>query len=188
MSSRTLETNTKTQSQAAANYMVIFAKLEFGSGDVLIHSDLGDITWGGDTYLGVGTLGSITPVEEQAELGRSVIKMSLSGVSASLISTALGEDYQGKDATIYVGYKDLSTNALVADPSVHFKGRMDVMEVVSGETAEITLTVESKMAAWDKPNVRRYNHQDQISRYPNDKFFEFIEQTAQKPIVWGRKG
>ena len=49
------------------------------------------------------------------------------------------------------------------------------------------LTVESRFAAWDRPLVRRYNNADQQTRYPGDKGLEFVEQTAEKQIVWGAK-
>ena len=44
--------------------IVSFAKLEFPSGTVYLHNSLGTYTWGGQDWLGVGDLGSISQVEE----------------------------------------------------------------------------------------------------------------------------
>ena len=161
-------------------------KLELDDGHVLVHSGLGDLTWGGDTYSGIGTLGSITGGLEDSELSRTPLTMTLSGISTELTSIVLGEHYQGRTATVYIGYLNLTTNVLADDPFIRYRGRIDSASLVGGKTRTITLTVESRFAAWDRPKVRRYNNADQQFRYPGDRGLEYIEQATEKTIVWGR--
>jgi len=163
-------------------------KLEFDSGDVLVHSRLGNVSFGGDTYLGVGNLGNISVIEEDAELARSTLTLTLSGIPSSMISIVFNENFQGRKATIYDGYLNKDTMQLVADPEISYRGRMDVSNITQGKEIQIAVTVESRLAAWDKPIVRRYNHQDQQTRFPGDTGFQFAEQAASKEIFWGRRG
>lgn len=184
---RSLDTATQSASEAGTILPVWFVKLEFDSGDVLLHTGLGDLSFGGDTYTGAGGIGSIDTVEEDSELSRSTLKLTLRGLPNDIISIVLNEYYQGRRATLYLGYLDQATRQLVADPGIVYRGRMDTASVSQGETCSVTLTVESVFAAWDRPLVRRYNNADQQARFPGDRGLEAVEQSSEKQIVWGQK-
>lgn len=184
---RQIESATETASETSAPLPVWFVKLEFDGGDVNLHTRLGDISWGGDTYVGAGGLGSIGAVDEESDLARSTLELQLRGLPTDILSAVANEHYQGRTATLYLGYLDATTNQLVDDPVVLYRGRMDACQIEQGETLTVTLSVESRFAAWDTPRVRRYNDGDQQSRFPGDKGMEFVEQTVGKQIVWGQK-
>ena len=57
--------------------IVSFAKLEFPSGTVYLHNSLGTYTWGGQDWLGVGDLGSISQVEEGLDVSPYAITLTL---------------------------------------------------------------------------------------------------------------
>jgi hypothetical protein len=57
--------------------IVSFAKLEFPSGTVYVHNSLGTYTWGGQDWLGVGDLGSISQVEEGLDVSPYAITLTL---------------------------------------------------------------------------------------------------------------
>jgi|DEB19_MinimDraft_3_1074340.scaffolds.fasta_scaffold00464_9 hypothetical protein len=182
-----LDTDTLAQSQAATNSPIFFLKLELDSGNICLHSQLGDIIFDGSTYTGVGQLGTIEGIEESAELSRSSVRVTLSGIEPALVSLVLGEHYQGRLATIYAGFLGLTTRLLLGTPALLFRGKVDIAPLrVSSDSATITLTIENEFADWDKPRIRRYNDADQKSRYPNDNFFKFAEQSADKQLIWGK--
>ena len=182
-----LESTTLAQSQASTNAPIYFVKLELDSGDVLVHSRLGSITFNGDVYLGVGHLGGIDGIEESSDMSRSTVRLTLSGIESSLVSLVLGQHYQGRTASIYAGFVSLTTNALIGTPALIFAGKVDVAPLsFSGETATISLSVENEWADWDKPRIRRYNDADQQARFPGDNFFKFAEQAADKQFFWGK--
>jgi hypothetical protein len=76
--------------------------------------------------------------------------------------------------------------ALVADPVEIFKGRVNQMNIEAGETATVSLTVESRLVDWERPRVRRYNNADQQVAFTGDKGFEFVPQMVEKELIWGR--
>jgi hypothetical protein len=174
-------------SESATNHPITFVKLSFDSADVNFHSGLGDITWGGDTYTGTGRIGSISGIEESAELGRTPITMTLEGLPTTLLAAFLAEQYQGRTATVYFSYLNMTTYQLVETPIILFRGLMDTPSFSQGETLTITLSVESRFSQWDRPQVRRYTNEDQRSRYPSDTGFQAVEQSTEKKIVWGQK-
>lgn len=164
-----------------------FADLDFSSGHVRVHSAVGTITWGGYDWLGVCTFGTVTGLEEKAELSRKTVTYTLSGVPNDLIAVVLGEDYQGRSAKIYVGLMSTTTFQLVADPELLDSGSMDISDIDEGATCSVSITAESRISAWSRPMVRRYTDAEQQSRYPGDLGLEFLSQAVQKEIVWGRK-
>ena len=126
--SRTLTTAVAAAAQAAVVRPVFLARLDYASGVVRLASGPFDLSWGGETYLGVGSLGAITAVEEGADLQSWTVQMQLSGVRPELIALALGEHYQGRDARLLLALVD-EQHALIADPVVVFRGRMDTQDV-----------------------------------------------------------
>ena len=140
---------------------------------------------GGNTWLGLGTLGALDAVTEQASMEATGVKLTLSGVPPDLIAITLAEQYQGRYCSIW--FAPLKADMqLISAPVPIFSGRMDTMDVEVGDTATITLTCESRMVAWDRAKVRRFNHEDQISRYPDDLGLIYVSQMVEKSLVWGR--
>jgi hypothetical protein len=54
------------------------------------------------------------------------------------------------------------------------------------ETATIAVGAESRLIDLQRPRVRRYTHESQKSRFPNDKGFEFVNDLQDKKFAWGR--
>lgn len=182
---RDITSTTAAAAAASTIHPVLFAKLQLDSGDILAHTELGDIAFGGDTYIGVGKFGGITPADEVSDLSRTPISLTLSGIPNDLISILLNENYQGRRATIYLGYLDLTTRALVDTPVILYRGNIDTGDIQRDKNCTVTLSVESRFAQWETPLVRRYNNADQQNRYPADKGFEYAEQATDKQIFWG---
>ena len=165
---------------------MLFVELLFDGGAVRLHSALGPLTVGGNTYTGTGRLGQVSAAEEDSELARTPVTLTLAGLPTDLLAVVLGEDFGGRRATLSLGYLDPVTMQLVADPFVLYRGRMDTVSVEQGDTLSISVAVESRFAAWDRPKERRFNDADQQGRHPGDRFFEFAEQATEKELQWGR--
>lgn len=184
---RDVDSATLTAAQQDLIEPVLLAKLEFDGGDVLAHTRLGDIVYNGDTYLGIGQFGGVSSSEEASDLSRTPLNLTLSNIPGDLGAVVLGEHYQGRRATLYLGYLDAATQQLVGDPAILYRGRIDTAEIEQGDTFTVSVSIESRFAAWDKAIIRRYNNADQQSRYSGDRGLEFVEQAADKQIVWGGK-
>ena len=157
-------------------------ELLFDSGAIRIWTGFGDKTINSETYTGAGFLLNIDGIAEVADLTASGITITLSGISSSIISLALQENYQGRVARVYFGVEGVSGALEV------FSGFMDVMTIEhSGETMRVTLSVESKLVTLQRPNTRRYTSANHKIRYPSDTFFDHVTKLQDKEIVWGRK-
>lgn len=183
--SRTVTAAAQAAMSAQQVSPVAFLKFTLASGDVCLCSADRNITWDGSVYTGAGDLGSISDVSASDTLQAAQVRFSLSGIAANLLSAARSEQYQGRRISLWIGFLDVDTWALIADPVLIWKGIIDQMQITFGETATITLIADNLIALWERPRIRRYSNADQQAAYPGDLGFEFIEQAAEKEIVWG---
>lgn len=163
-------------------YPFYAVEMLFDSGAIRLWTGYGDRTIGGETYLGAGSVMSISGIDEVNDLSAKSATISLNGILSSIVSLALSEPYQRRVCRILWGVTNVSDFVEV------FGGYMNTMAIEdSGETSNITLTVESKLIELNRPRVRRYTHESQKSRYPTDTFFSYVADLQDKDIVWGRK-
>jgi len=155
-------------------------ELLFDSGAVRLWTGYENTTLEGNTYVGAGDLLSIPNVEEVADMSARAAEIVLSGVSAELVSLAITEPYQGRQARILFGI-------IGANPVEVFGGLMDVMTIQdSGESSTISLTVESRLVELERIRPFRYTDKNHKLRYPTDDFFSFVPALQDREIVWGR--
>ena len=186
MSTRTVTPALVAAAGAPLVSALLFVELNFASGVLRLTTAGHDVQWNGHTWLGVGVLGSVEAMTEDVSLAATGLKLTLSGVDPAIISIALQEDYQGRDARIwFAAFND--TGALVADPALLNVWRMDNMPVARGETATVELHLESEMAAWDRPRVRRFTDADQKAEHPGDRGLEFVAEMAMRTLSWGAR-
>lgn len=158
--------------------------LDFPSGIARWNSSPADIVIGGDLFLGVGALGTISAAEEGIELRSYGMTVGITGVPSDAVAIALGQAYQGRPGTVWEVVLDAEQWVPIAAPIVIFRGRMDQMNITVGVTAQITVSLENRLTDWERPKIRRYNSVDQRARDPNDGSFRFLPATTEKEIIW----
>lgn len=165
----------------------VAVELQFPGGIVRWNGTQRDMNIAGNTFLGIGTLGSISLIEEGAELRAYGLTVQVSAIPRDMVSLALSQNYSGKPATVWeVPLADSGEPA--ANPFVIFRGRMDQMDISVGSTATVTVRLENRLADWERPRIRRYTDADQKTRFPNDQGFRFVSVTTDKELIWPDKG
>lgn len=183
--SRSLTTSLKNETLASSLEPAFFAFFDFQAGPVRVWSGIGDKVWSGNTYNGLGNLGTISPIEESVEAKASGVSFQLSGIPSSLIATVLADNYQGRDVKLWFAALDSSGN-VISDPYQVFGGRMDLLEIDDGaDTAVIRVNAESRMIDLRRNNERRYTHEDQQIDFPGDLGLQFMPTAQSTPFVWG---
>jgi hypothetical protein len=168
--------------------IVTFAKLEFPSGTVYLHNSLGSYTWGGQDWLGVGDLGSISQVEEGLDVSPYAITLTLSGLDATISGAALTEDYYLHGVTVYLGVLD-TDDVLIDTPTQIWAGFMDQMNMTVGADGgdAIQLVAESELSRFNKSLNLMYTNTAQQERSSGDLFFNFLHRIEGVKINWGAR-
>lgn len=158
----------------------------FSSGYVRIWSGYGDLSYGGNVWIGVGLLGSVSAVQETAEVQANGITVSLTGIPSEFISLVLNESEQGKSGKVFIGFMDVN-NALIADPYMMFEGKLDIPAIAEeGETSVVSITYESRLINLQRPRESRYTNEEQQHEYPNDLGCEYVPAMKEVTLTWGR--
>lgn len=146
----------------------------------------GDITFLSQTWNGAGDVIKLAPIKETASVEAMGVSFEVEGVSTEIISLALSEPVQGRNATMYVGFLD-ANDALIADPVGPFIYIMDTISIAENpQNPRVTLTAESNLVLLEKARPRRYTHEDQQIEFPGDEGFIFVPSIQEKQITWGK--
>lgn len=185
MAGRAIDSATAAALDTRNYALAALVELDFASGMLRLHSGpVGHvISWNGHEWLGTGSLGSISTIEESDELAAGAVEFSMSGIDTSMVAAALNEDYLDRPARIWLCIMD-ADHQLVGEPVGPFSHTMDVMEGVVGSTATLNLTAVNRLADWARPRLRRYTDEDQQAEFPGDLGMEFVSQMVDKELVW----
>lgn len=162
-----------------------FLELDFAGGFVRMHSGTGPVSFQGETYLGAGNLGRIGPLGESVGVRATGAVFGLSGIPAASIALALGEDYQGRPAKLWLALVD-AAEAVIGQAVLVFSGLMDTMPVLlPGATATVQVTAESYLARLTTASNRLLTLGDQQADYPDDLGLGYVESIQDKEFIWG---
>jgi len=184
--SRDLDATTDTAAQAAHVVPYTLVELDYESGPVRVASTPFDISYDGDTYLGVGRLGSISAIQEGPEQKSYGVSMEMSGIPTSFFTEMSQERFQDRACRVWVGFLDAASHRTTGVPVQVFGGRMDVIALQLGQSISVTLTAESRLVDWERAANRRYTDQDQQRAYPGDLGLQFVQATTEMELPWGR--
>jgi len=166
----------------------IFFQAQFASGTIYLWSGIGTISWNGQNWTGVGSLGKISAIEEGTGIEAKGVTVQLSGIDPAMLADALQELQLGTPAAIYLALFDTSSPPqLIADPLVCWAGRVDQPTIeVSGESATISLNCENRLLDMNVAVDRRYTLDDSHIENPDDLGFMFVNSLQEQTISWGR--
>lgn len=148
----------------------------------------GNLSWNGHTWKGVGDLIAFTPAEETDDVQGAGITISAKAIQSSDVALALSELANGQGGSIRLGLLDES-GALIADPKIVFRGRLDVGEIDDGdpENPLVNLRYEHELVDLERAREWRYTHAHQQELYPEDTGLGRVASLQDVDVIWGRR-
>ena len=144
-----------------------------------------DITYDSYTYSASSLLLGVSDISESSEVSVDSITVSFSGADQTIISLVFNNDYMEKEAEIYKGFLN-SSQQLIADPFLLFKGRVESFNLDEDETSStITLNIASHWSDFEKIKGRKTNTTSQKLYFSGDVGFDYASQSV-LDIKWGR--
>ena len=159
--------------------------LEFDSGTLNLWSGIGNFTGSdGLTYTGAGELLNIENVDEDKELSSTNMTIGISGLSENIVTYATTEDYQNRPMTIKMFFFPPDTDDEIGNV-ILFKGRMDTLTVVDGDSFSVVISAENKLIDLTRPKNLFYTAETQNFLYSGDKGLEFVAKIREQTVNWG---
>lgn len=167
--------------------LALLFQASFTGGTVYAWTGIGNLSWNGQTWQGLGTLISFDQVDETDDVKAQSVILVVKGVSPGDISTALGQLANGQAGLIYLACFDAGGN-LLASPRVIFRGRLDIGEIDDSnpDAPQINLTYEHELVDLERPREWRFTHQQQQQLYPGDNGLQYIAGLQDTEITWGQ--
>ena len=174
---------------------VTFASLAFSSGTVYVHDDIGTLTWGSQDWLGVGSFGRVSGVEEGMALSPFGLDLVLSGIDPDdednsstwpdFLNEIMNNDYFQREVILYIGARNTDSGALVADPDELWRGVMENAALSKGrEGDQIVINCESELGRLERANNLLFTNSALQSDYSGDLFFQFLQKVPDMKPVW----
>ena len=171
-------------SSEAAYSVAILVDIEFPDPYHLrFTTKLDNVEFGGQTYFGAGSLGSVSMPESDGELSPASYMVSLSGISDEILEAVAQISYMNHKATAYIQFMDADYND-VSTPQILWQGLTDGADITIGKESTVTINVRDRLADWSRAKLESYTNGDQVRVYPNDKGFEFVSQVGTKDVAW----
>lgn len=183
---RTTSSATLAALQSRDLQPAIFVQAAFASTTVYLWTGVGSVTWNGHTWTGLGSLLSLSAIEDGATVDARGISIVLSGLNPALLADCLGDFKLGLPVTVYLGL--YSAGVLVDTPITTWAGRMDQPTIEFGaDEATISINCENRLLDMNVAVDRRYTNEDQQLDWPGDLGFQFVNAIQEMTIFWGRQ-
>lgn len=163
-----------------------FAEFHFLGGVSRFSTFNQPIEWGGHTWVGLGSLGSIGAVEESDSLEARPLSFGLNAADPTWLALAAGsvEEYRGRTAKLYMCPLD-EQHRLIDTPELCWRGCMDSVSVgLDGEEGQIILKCETSAYGLKRTSGLRMNAAQQKKKHPGDTGFDFLNDLIANPQLW----
>lgn len=161
-----------------------FADFDWPTGRLRITDWPGTVTWGGNSWLGVGTFGGLGAIQESLDYVAASVQALLyigDNVDDAVVASAMNDRFQGKAAAFYIGWF-ADNGQLVDTPETLWAGRLDTMTM---DFVQNVLSVTCEYRLRKEPPTARMTDEDQRSRFTGDVYFELISTIPQYVSHWG---
>lgn len=142
---------------------------------------------GGETWQGLGRLGSISGLEQALNGTAPMATFTLSGVEPSQVAVALdsSDEVKGRPVTVYLQAFGADWQTL-DEPYAVYSGVLDQIRIqTKGPTSRVVeVTAESLFARRGLPPFGYLTDRDQQRLYPGDRGLEQVPTMANKTVAW----
>jgi hypothetical protein len=183
----TLTASQQLELEKPVTRFVYFVAFYFVSGTAYVCTAGQTITWGGHDWLGLGSVGSISQVEEAAGAASSALNFGLNIAQPSWLAESIGavEDYRGQPAKMYMCPLDEQFR-MVDTPQICWRGIMDTVVVgVNAEVGQAVMKCEtSAYGVKMRRSSLRLNAAQQKQKHPTDTGFDYLTNLIAFPQMW----
>lgn len=167
-----------------------FVELQVDTGTLRLHDSIGTLTWGGQTWTGIGALGSIGEVEETDQPSPYRVQLTMNALEPTILSALQDEELFERVAIFYRGFFD-AQGYLAGTPDERWRGYTDSADVVyGGDMDSVTLNCESEVVRDFTASGSLFTEEDQQTLFAGDTGFEYLDQIvdAAGKVHWGPEG
>ena len=153
------------------------------SAPVRVHTGVGEVVINGQLYLGLGSLGSISPSKSDGSTSPKDVTLSLALIDSSMLALALNEKMVGSQVQIIMF--TYGADGQVKSTAVAFAGKITSVSAVTGDENTVSYSCANELEGWQSICSWRYTEDGHLLRYPDDHCFRYVGEMSERTIYWG---
>jgi hypothetical protein len=135
-------------------------------------------------WIGGGTIGSISSIDEGTDGASSGIKLTLNDIPVEYRGELDRQATKHAKIEIYLVVVDEQHRTAIAS-KLFQRYRLDTWDLQdAGETLQLEIGGESRMRDQRRPAIKMFTHEHHQMAHPGDKFFEYVAQMAEVQVLW----
>lgn len=155
------------------------------SAPVRVHTGVGEVVINSQLYLGLGSLGSISPSKSDGSTSPKDITLSLALIDSSMLALALNEKMVGSQVQIIMF--TYGADGQVKSTAIAFAGKITSVSAVTGDENTVNYSCANELEGWQSICSWRYTEDGHLLRYPDDHCFRYVGEMSERTIYWGSK-
>ncbi len=147
-----------------------FVRLALKSGDVLLHTGVGERRFANLTWHGVGMLGTVSEIPANDNNDSARIRLTLHTQDQAILAEVAENDPISQNCEIYLVTVD--EHYRVSQSQLLESGYIVACDVERGDVSQVQLSVAGESERWKDARLhQRWNDATQKALYPGDVFF-----------------
>lgn len=155
------------------------------SAPVRVHTGVGEVVINSQLYLGLGSLGSISPSKSDGSTSPKDITLSLALIDSSMLALALNEKMVGSQVQIIMF--TYGADGQVKSTAVAFAGKITSVSAVTGDENTVNYSCANELEGWQSICSWRYTEDSHLLRYPDDHGLRCVGEISERTILWGSR-
>lgn len=155
------------------------------SAPVRVHTGVGEVVINGQLYIGLGSLGSISPSKSDGSTSPKDITLSLALIDSSMLALALNEKMVGSQVQIVMF--TYGADGQVKSTAVAFAGKITSVSAVTGDENTVNYSCANELEGWQSICSWRYTEDSHLLRYPDDHGLRCVGEISERTILWGSR-
>jgi hypothetical protein len=167
--------------------MALLFEAQFTSESFRLWTGVGTRIFGGQEWLGIGGIASISEVTRLQNGEMDPFEITLAA-SEEIIQTALIEfetEARGRSVIVSMQFLNAHDELALGEP---WRLRDGIMRganlTVTPDTMELQIICDTLMSRRNKPAYGRLTDRDQKARYPSDRGLEFVHTLNGSEVTW----
>lgn len=153
-----------------------------GQGTISFEDGNGDL----QDWIGAGGIATIDEVSEATDGSATGIRVTLLQVPSEFREDIAEQAERGVAFEVYIGALNQTMQQVEATHLI-WKGRLDEYRIIdAGDSISVQVTGESRAIDQKRPAIKRFTDEYQQRKHPGDKFFEYVPQMTEVPILWAK--
>jgi hypothetical protein len=163
---------------------VYLCQIDHPTGMVYLNSGILPVTWNGQQWTALGTLGTITGMAQSRDAKSQQVTLTLAAPQLDAVAQdIISQSVAGRQAWVWQAFFTEDWQ-VIADPLLMADVTMDSLEVVIDDGGRQSLQIQGFMTQFAARRVMPvyYSNEEQQARFPGDTGMDRIAELADKVI------